>query len=112
MPILYSNRRIVNNSTEDFSSLAKERPMNRYIKITLVQRGISCRARLLDDEAPRTSTAVWDALPQEGQVYHGKYARNEIYNLVPAFAPEEPGPENTTITPIPRDVCYFSFSAT
>jgi hypothetical protein len=34
-----------------------------------------------------------------------------IYNLVPAFAPEEPGPENTTITPIPRDVCYFSFSA-
>ena len=86
--------------------------MSRYITITLVKRGITCRARLLDDEAPRTAGAVWDALPQEGQVYHGKYARNEIYNLVPAFAPEEPGPENTTITPIPRDVCYFSFSAT
>ncbi|UOQ56922.1 DUF3830 family protein [Leucobacter allii] len=84
--------------------------MTRYITITLVERGVSCRARLLDDAAPRTADAVWDALPQEGQVYHGKYARNEIYNLVPAFASEEPGPENTTITPIPRDVCYFSFT--
>lgn len=86
--------------------------MSRYITITLVKRGVSCRARLLDDEAPRTAEAVWNALPQEGQAYHGKYARNEIYNLVPAFAPQEPGHENTTITPIPRDVCYFSFSAT
>lgn len=86
--------------------------MSRNITITLVKRGISCRARLLDDEAPRTSEAVWAALPQEGQVYHGKYARNEIYSLVPAFAEREPGHENTTITPIPRDVCYFSFSTT
>lgn len=85
--------------------------MTRYIKITLVKRGISCVARLLDDEAPKTSAAVWDSLPQEGQVYHGKYARNEIYNLVPAFASTEPGAENTTITPIPGDVCYFNFSA-
>src|SRR5699024_7473549 len=51
------------------------------------------------------------ALPQVSQVYHGKYARNEIYNLVPAFA-SDPGPENTTVTPIPGDVCYFRFSAT
>lgn len=86
--------------------------MSRHIKITLVERGISCRARLLDQEAPRTAGAVWESLPQEGQVYHGKYARNEVYNLVPAFAEQEPGAENTTITPIPGDVCYFSFSAT
>lgn len=85
--------------------------MTRYIKISLVEREVTCRARLLDDEAPRTSAAVWDALPLAGQVYHGKYARNEIYNLVPPFAAEEPGPENTTITPIPGDVCYFHFAA-
>ena len=85
--------------------------MSRYITITLVTRGISCTARLLDEEAPRTAASVWDALPQEGQVYHGKYARNEIYTLVPAFAGQEPGPENTTVTPIPRDVCYFNFSS-
>jgi len=32
-------------------------------------------------------------------------ARNEIYNLVPAFAKTEPGKENTTVTPIPGDLC-------
>jgi hypothetical protein len=85
--------------------------MGRYITLTLETRGVSCVARLLDEEAPRTAAAVWDALPLSGQVFHGKYARNEIYNLVPAFAPTEPGKENPTITPIPGDVCYFTFDA-
>lgn len=85
--------------------------MSRYITISLEQRGISCRARMLDESAPRTCSAVWEALPQSGQVYHGKYARNEIYNLVPAFASREPGKENTTVTPIPGDVCYFAFDS-
>ncbi|GAB3186652.1 DUF3830 family protein [Nesterenkonia suensis] len=83
--------------------------MARYISITLARRGVSCTARLLDDLAPRTCTAVWDALPQAGQVYHGKYARNEIYNLLPGFAAYDPGKENTTVTPIPGDVCWFRF---
>lgn len=83
--------------------------MTRFLRITLETRQVSCRARLLDDEAPRTAAAVWEALPLSGQVYHGKYARNEIYNLVPAFAATEPGKENTTVTPIPGDLCYFAF---
>ncbi len=85
--------------------------MARFITITLEARGVSCTARLLDDEAPRTAAAVWDALPLSGQVFHGKYARNEIYSLVPAFAAAEPGKENTTVTPIPGDLCYFAFDA-
>jgi hypothetical protein len=85
--------------------------MARYITITLDTRGVSCTARLLDEEAPRTASAVWDALPLSGQVFHGKYARNEIYNLLPAFAPVEPGKEHITVTPIPGDVCYFSFDS-
>lgn len=85
--------------------------MARCITITLDKRGVSCLAKMLDDAAPRTCAAVWEALPQSGQVYHGKYARNEIYNLVPAFAPVEPGKENTTVTPIPGDVCYFAFDS-
>jgi hypothetical protein len=85
--------------------------MARYITVTLESRGVSCLARLLDDEAPRTAAAVWDALPLSSAVFHGKYARNEIYNLVPAFAAVEPGKENTTITPIPGDLCYFEFDA-
>ena len=85
--------------------------MSRFITVTLETRGVSCIARLLDEEAPRTANAVWDALPLSGQVFHGKYARNEIYNLVPAFAKAEPGKENITVTPIPGDLCYFAFGS-
>jgi hypothetical protein len=81
----------------------------RYIDIILDKRGVTATARLLDDLAPRTCAAVWDALPLGSDVYHAKYARNEIYTLVPAFADPEPGRENPTITPIPGDVVYFAF---
>ena len=80
------------------------------ITITLVQRGVTARAELDTQAAPRTCAAVLAALPLEAQVYHGKYARNEIYALFPAFAEADPGPENTTITPIPGDLCWFSFT--
>ncbi|MCY3775515.1 MAG: DUF3830 family protein [Candidatus Aminicenantes bacterium] len=82
--------------------------MARYIEITLKKRGISCVARLLDEKAPRTCEAVWNALPQQGEVYHAKYASNEIYILVPGFAPEEPGPENCSMVPAAGDVMYFT----
>jgi hypothetical protein len=84
--------------------------MARLMTITLEKRGVSCVARLLDAEAPRTCEAVWEALPQGGDAYHAKYARNEVYTMVPCFAAEEPGIENPTVTPIPGDVVYFSFS--
>ena len=82
--------------------------MARYLTITLTKSGRTWRARLLDDEAPRTCAAVWDALPQEGDVFHAKYARNELYTLVPRI-PGSPRRENPTVTPIPGDVCLFDF---
>ena len=83
--------------------------MPRFITVTLEKRGVSCVARLLDEDAPRTCRAVWEALPLGGDAYHAKYARNEVYTLVPRFAAQEPGIENPTVTPIPGDVMYFSF---
>lgn len=83
--------------------------MPRYMRITLEKRGVSCVAELLDKDAPRTCQAVWDALPQGGEAYHAKYARNEVYAMVPRFSAEEVGQENPTVTPIPGDVVYFSF---
>lgn len=85
---------------------------DRFIQVSLDKRGVSCTAKLLDDRAPITCAAVWDALPLGGDVYHAKYARNEIYALIPPFAPQEPPLENPTITPIPGDLCYFTFSDT
>ena len=81
--------------------------MARHIEVSLDKRGVRCVARLLDELAPRTCAAIWDALPQSGQAYHAKYARNEIYALVPAFADPEPGRENTTITPIPENIVGY-----
>ncbi|WP_029106900.1 DUF3830 family protein [Mycobacterium sp. URHD0025] len=84
--------------------------MSRLITVSLDKHGVSCVARLLDGQAPRTCAAVWEALPLAAQVYHGKYARNEIYTLLPAFG-ADPGKENTTVTPIPGDLCWFSFDS-
>ncbi|ANS65469.1 hypothetical protein SLINC_3245 [Streptomyces lincolnensis] len=83
---------------------------DRYIEVSLVKRGVTATAKLLDDRAPITCAAVWDALPLSGDVYHAKYARNEIYALFEPFAAAEPPLENPTVTPIPGDLCYFSFA--
>ncbi|GAB3736466.1 DUF3830 family protein [Nocardiopsis nanhaiensis] len=83
--------------------------MPRYMTVTLAKRGVSCVAELLDKDAPRTCEAVWNALPQGDAVQHAKYARNEVYTMVPRFADPEPGQENPTVTPIPGDLVYFSF---
>ncbi|MGB8944639.1 MAG: DUF3830 family protein [Streptomyces sp.] len=85
---------------------------DRFIEVSLAKRGVQCTAKLLDDRAPLTCAAVWEALPLSEDVYHAKYARNEIYALFPAFADREPPLENPTVTPIPGDLCYFSFNGT
>lgn len=85
--------------------------MPRLIRIELASRGVACTAELLDKQAPRTAAAVWEALadgPLGGDAQHAKYARNEVYTIVPRFGPRI-GQENPTVTPIPGDVCYFDF---
>lgn len=82
--------------------------MAKLIRISLERRGVSCVAELLEKEAPRTTAAVWAALPLGGDAQHAKYARNEVYTIVPRFAAL--GRENPTVTPIPGDVCAFDFA--
>jgi len=83
--------------------------MARRIELALKLKRVSAVASFLEDEAPRTCNAVWDALPIEGETYHAKWAGRELYTLVPPF-PKGPGAENATITPIPGDVVYFDVS--
>jgi hypothetical protein len=85
--------------------------MARRIRIAFEKRGVSCVARMLEDEAPRTCEIVWNALPQGGDVIHAKFASNEVYCLVPALQGEEPGLEHPSLMPIPGDVVYFNFEA-
>jgi hypothetical protein len=83
--------------------------MARRIELALKLKDVRAVATLLEDEAPRTCNAVWEALPIEGDTYHAKWAGRELYTLVPSF-PVGPGEENATITPIPGDVLYFDVS--
>ncbi len=83
--------------------------MMKYVSITLAQRGVTCVAELLESDAPRTCEAVWNALPLEGPAQHAKYARNEVYAMVPRFTTTAVGQENPTVTPIPGDVVFFDF---
>jgi hypothetical protein len=83
--------------------------MPRYLSITLAKRGVTCVAELLDKDAPRTCEAVWNALPLDGPAQHAKYARNEVYAMVPRFTDVAIGQENPTVTPIPGDVVFFDF---
>jgi hypothetical protein len=90
--------------------------MAGLLRISLERRGVSCTAELLEKEAPRTCAAVWEALaagPLAGPAQHAKYARNEVYTMVPRSALRgvaSVGRENPTVTPIPGDVCLFDFA--
>jgi hypothetical protein len=64
---------------------------------------------MIEDDAPGTCDAVWNALPLEGETYHAKHSGNEVYTLVPPFAASEPGLENATFIPDMGDLCYYYF---
>ena len=57
--------------------------MARRIELSLKQKKVRAVATLLEDEAPRTCTALWDMLPIDGETYHAKWAGREIYTLLP-----------------------------
>lgn len=81
--------------------------MGRKIRISFEKHNVSAVAELLDDAAPLTAEAVWNALPLEGEAYHAKWANNEVYILTPPFAENDPGRENATVFPIPGDFLYL-----
>lgn len=85
--------------------------MLRYIQIRLEKRRVVCVARLLDDEAPDTCELIWNELPQAGDIFHAKYASNEIYILRPPLQGQDPGLENSTVVPARGEVVYFHFPA-
>jgi hypothetical protein len=81
--------------------------MARYLEVALKQRKVRAAAVLLDKEAPATCEAVWQALPLEGEVFHAKYANNEIYAQFVPFTGPELELENYTLMPITGEIMYF-----
>jgi len=48
--------------------------LHREIEIVFVDGGVTGRVLLLDDEAPRTCQAIWEALPRAGEGSHAMYS--------------------------------------
>ncbi|MDH3380640.1 MAG: DUF3830 family protein [Gammaproteobacteria bacterium] len=77
-----------------------------YVTVGLRNRGVSTRLRLRWDRSPRTCSEVTKILPIEGQIWHAKYANNEVYTLVPMFG-EDPRGEWRCLYPGPGDLMYL-----
>ena len=77
-----------------------------HIKVTLVQRQASIRLRLRWDRSPETCQTLVDMVPIQEQVFHAKYANNEVYVIVesPKILPP---PEWRTVYPAPGDLLYI-----
>ena len=81
--------------------------MARRIEITFKKHSARAVAELVEDGAPLTAEAFWNALPLSGAAFHAKWANNEVYILTPPFAEQDPGKENATVFPIPGDILYL-----
>ncbi len=68
-------------------------------------KAFSVDAEMLEDEAPKTCQAAWDALPLEEDGIHAIYSGSEIaYFLSEDIVIP---PENQTSRVLPGDICYF-----
>jgi len=81
--------------------------MARYLEVALRKRNVRAAAVLLEKEAPATCAAVWKALPLEAEVFHAKYANNEIYSQFAPFTGPELELENYTLMPVTGEIMYF-----
>ncbi len=79
--------------------------MPRTIRLTFVEERVSVDAELLEDEAPKTCQAVWDALPLEEEGIHAVYSGSEIAYFLSRDITIPP--ENLTSRTLPGDICYF-----
>lgn len=84
-------------------------PLQQVI-LGLRNRGVSIRLKLRWDKSPRTCEAITRRLPIEGQVWHAKYANNEIYTLIPVHDEHYIG-EWRCIYPGPGDLMYLPIEA-
>jgi len=82
--------------------------MSRQIRITFVNEGISGVADLLEEAAPETCAALWEALPAAGPAHHACYSGSECVLRLPELL--KLAPENATADVAPGDVCFTWFA--
>ena len=78
--------------------------MARFIEIQFVEQNISARARLLEEEMPRTCGELVKQMPLEGTATHARYSGSEVAVLLPTHI--KVGREKATCAVLPGDVAY------
>ena len=93
----------------------KKRVMTKRIELTIIEENISAVAELLEEEAPLTCTALWQALeiPIVHKGIHAMWTGCEIMVEIPSenyrFDPLTVPLENATIYPLPGDLMWAYF---
>ena len=81
--------------------------MSKEIVLTFVDEGVSARAMLLEEAAPRTCQAVWEQLTLAGTAGHGAYSGTVVaIYLDPAVVVAE---ENATTCVQTGDVMFTHY---
>jgi hypothetical protein len=83
--------------------------MGRFIRLSFPAEGVAAVAELLEQAAPRTSEAVWRALPVAGMAHHAVYSGSEGVLLLPDVLRVDP--ENATSDVATGDVAFTWFAA-
>lgn len=77
----------------------------RRIRLTFTETGESVVAEMLDDEAPASCEIVWNMLPLEHMLYHGRFSGSEAFVLLDE-APEFPE-EQRCHMPLPGEILLW-----
>lgn len=83
--------------------------MARQIRLTFASEGVSAVADLLEEAAPATCAAVWEALPLQGEAVHAVYSGSEGVLILPKLLKVEA--ENATHEVQTGDVGFVWFAA-
>lgn len=80
--------------------------MSKRLRLVVASRHLVATAALLEDNAPLTCRAIWDALPLEGELIHAMWSGPETY--FPVDPSIRVPPEHQTTQPLPGDVGYYA----
>ena len=80
--------------------------MNRRIRLTFANEGVSALADLLDDEAPRTAETIWNLLPLRGKAIHDIWSGPQlVFHLDNSV--KLPAENMLIYHPVPGDLFYY-----
>ena len=92
--------------------------MPKRFQVEVVETGVKAKVELLEKEAPRTCSALWQVISRgyQANAVHARWSGPEVVAYVPPEARGDVNPcaigiENATTYPARGDVCWMYFPA-